>query len=48
MDRLHAGLKVNKITEKPTIKALQPGIGDRIDVAFTNKDEAKMAKQHTR
>ena len=47
-DGLRAGLKVNKITEKLTIKCLRPGPGDRIDVVFANKDEADKAKQHTR
>jgi hypothetical protein len=47
-DGLRAGLKVNKVTEKLTIKCLRPGPGDRIDVVFADKDEASKAKQHTR
>jgi hypothetical protein len=47
-DGLRAGLKVNKVTEKLTIKSLRPGPGDRIDVVFADKDEANKAKQHTR
>lgn len=47
-DGLRASLKVNKVTEKLTIKSLRPGPGDRIDVVFADKDEANKAKQHTR
>jgi hypothetical protein len=47
-DSLRDGLKVNKVTEKLTIKSLRPGPGDRIDVVFADKDEANKAKQHTR
>jgi hypothetical protein len=47
-DGLRAGLKVNKVTEKLTIKSLRPGPGDRIDVVFADKDEANKVKQHTR
>jgi hypothetical protein len=52
-DGLRSGLKFNKVTEKLTIKSLRPGLGDRIDVVFADKDEADMdeankAKQHTR
>jgi hypothetical protein len=32
-DGLRAGLKINKVTEKLTIKCLRPGPSDRIDVA---------------
>ena len=47
-DSLRTGLKVNKVTEKLTIKSLRPSPGDRIDVVFADKDEANKAKQHTR
>jgi hypothetical protein len=47
-DGLLAGLKVNKATEKLTIKSLLPGPGDRIDIVFADRDEANKAKQHTR
>lgn len=47
-DGLRAGLKVNKVTERLTIKSLRPGPGDRIDVVFAGNDEANKAKQHTR
>ena len=43
-DGLRAGLKVNKVTEKLTIRSLRPGPGDRIDVVFSDKDEANKAK----
>ena len=46
-DGLRAGLDASKVTEKPTIKSLRPGPGDRIDLVFADKDEAKKAKQHT-
>jgi len=39
-DGLRAEFKVNKVTEKLTIKSLRPGPGDRIDVVFVDKDEA--------
>ena len=39
-DGLREGLKVNKVTEKLTIKSIRPGPGDRIDVVFADKDEA--------
>jgi hypothetical protein len=45
---LQTSLKVNKVTEKLTIKCLRPGPGDRIDVVFGDKDEANKARQHTR
>ena len=41
---LQASLKVNKVTEKLTIKCLRPGPGDRIDVVFGDKDEANKAR----
>lgn len=47
-DGLRDGLKVNKVTEKLTIRCLRPGPGDIIDVVFADKDEANKAKQHTR
>jgi hypothetical protein len=47
-DGLCGGLKVNKFTEKLTIKSLRPGLGDRIDIVYADKDEANKAKQHTR
>lgn len=47
-DGFRSGLKINKVTEKLTIKCLRPGPGDRIDVVFADKDEANKAKQHTR
>jgi hypothetical protein len=47
-DGLRARLKVNKVIEKLTIKSLQPGPGDRIDIVFADKDEANKAKQQTR
>jgi len=47
-DGLCVGLKVNKVTEKLTIKSLRPSPGDRINVVFADKDEANKAKQHTR
>lgn len=47
-DGLRAGLQVNKVTEKLTIKSLRPGPSDEIDVVFADKDEANKAKQHTR
>ena len=31
-----AGLEVNKVTKKLTIKSLRPGPGDRIDVVFAD------------
>ncbi len=45
---LQSSLKVNKVTEKLTIKCLRPGPFNRIDVVFGDKDEADTAKQHTR
>jgi hypothetical protein len=47
-DDLRAGLKINKVTEKLTIKSFRHGPGGRIDVVFANKDKANKAKQHTR
>jgi len=47
-DGLRAGLKVNKVTEKLTIKSLRPVPGGRIDVVFADKDKTNQAKQHTR
>ena len=43
-DDLRTRLKVSKATEKLTIKSLRPGLSDRIDVVFANKDEANKAK----
>jgi hypothetical protein len=47
-DGLRAGLKVNKVSEKLTIKSLRPDPGDRIDVVFADRDYSNKAKQHTR
>jgi hypothetical protein len=47
-DGLRNELKVDKVTGKLTIRCLQPGLGDRIDVVFADKGEANKAKQHTR
>jgi hypothetical protein len=47
-DGLHDRLRVNKVTEKLTIKCLRPSPGDRIDVVFADKDKGIEAKQHTR
>ncbi|KAM0724072.1 hypothetical protein Q7P37_000252 [Cladosporium fusiforme] len=47
-DSVRARVKVNRVTEKLTIKSVRPGPGDRIDVVFADKDEANKAKQHTR
>lgn len=46
--RLRAGLKLNRITKKLTIRRLRPGPGDRLDVVLADKDEANEAKQHPR
>jgi hypothetical protein len=43
-DGLRAGPKVNKVTVKLTMKSLRPGPGDRINVVFADKDEAKKAQ----
>jgi hypothetical protein len=52
-DGLYDGRKVDKITEKLAIKCLRLDPGNRIDVVFTdkdeaNKDEASKAKRNTR
>lgn len=47
-DGLREGLKINKVTEKLTIKFIRPGLGKRIDVVLADRDEANKAKQHTR
>ncbi|KAM0708839.1 hypothetical protein Q7P35_005492 [Cladosporium inversicolor] len=44
-DGLRARLKVNNVTEKLTIKSLQPSPGNRIDVLFADKDEANKANK---
>lgn len=47
-DGLRDGIKVNKVTEKLTIKCLRPGPDDRIDVVFADKEEANKTKRRTR
>lgn len=42
------GARRTTIIEKLTIKSLRPTLGDRINVLFTDKDEANKAKQRTR
>jgi hypothetical protein len=47
-DGLSADYKVNKVIEKPMVKSLRPGSGDRTDVVFADKANAKKVMLHTR
>jgi hypothetical protein len=46
-ERLQNSLDKAKVTEGLKIEFLRPGLGERIEVVFKDKEQAEKARKHT-